>query len=219
MSADVTTKPFLQELESAEKEAGGVYLFREFLPAHRAANMFETFDNDELFPWDLKPKLYGQELQQHAYKYGRSVREKRKFRGLAVLDQLCEEIEQRFDGKVTDVYCNRFKDPTHMIDWHTDTYGSHIFVLTLGSERTVEFREKGKDFVVEAVRPVVGDIYFMPLQINKTHLHRVCPADDNDGTAKTRISFVFFFQPPKYATEFKISWKDHLRGFGESLIS
>ena len=68
------------------------------------------------------------------------------------------------------------------------------------------------------------------LCINKTHKHRVCSAietqatslGDNDdpsgeNNANTRLSFVFFFKAPSYATEFKISKKDRLVGYLEGV--
>lgn len=215
---------FLQELESADPK-GGVFLFRDFLSSDDATSAFECFNNDANFPWDKNPKLYGVKLTQHAYIYNRkkSKNKAETFKGIAVLEELCEKVQQRFDGKVTDVYCNRFNDSTHRIDWHTDTYGTHIFVLSLGSERNVEFKEKQgwkikpQVEMINTVRPSAGDIYFMPLQLNKTHVHRVCAADGPVTTP--RISFVFFFETPKYATEYKITTGDQLRGLAESLFT
>ena len=117
--------------------------------------------------------------------------------------------------KVGGVYCNRFEDPTHNLQWHKDTYGTHIFVLSLGSQRTVEWREN-KTQAIDSVKPAAGDMYFMPLGLNKTHMHRVCAGREGDGT---RISFVFFFRAPKYAKQFKVGFMDQATGMIEGIFS
>lgn len=216
---------FLQELELADPK-GGVFLFRDFLSSDDATSAFECLNDDANFPWDKNPKLYGVKLTQHAYIYNRkkSKNKAATFKGIALLEDLCDKVQQRFDGKISDVYCNRFNDSSHRIDWHKDTYGTHIFVLSLGSERNVEFKEKQgwkikpQVEMINTVRPSAGDIYFMPLQLNKTHVHRVCAADEKDASTP-RISFVFFFETPKYATEYKITTRDQMRGFAESLLT
>ena len=203
---------FLKELEASEKKAG-IYLWQQFLSAQESDKAFEILNED--FPWDLNPKLFGEKLTQHAYLYKRNIPVD-THKGLAYLEDLCEKIEDRFDCEVWDVFCNRFQDATHRLQWHTDTYASHIFVLTLGSERNVQFRRKKRMFQrenrneIETVRPKVGDLYFMPLQLNNTHEHRVCPPHEDEGT---RLSFVFFVDTPKYAKEFKITKADQVRGF------
>jgi hypothetical protein len=215
--------PFLTELDKASK-AAGIFLWHDFLPPDESGRAFQVLHDG--LPWDLTPKLFGERLTQHAYSYERTTskqgsNDKKSYPSVAYLDQLCQAIEKRFDGEVTDVFCNRFQDPAHRIGWHSDTYGAHIFVLTLGSERNIQFRPKAKLFQkknslpVETVRPRAGDLYFMPLQLNNTHDHRVCSTDDQD--AGPRLSFVFFFESPKYATDFKIRWRDQVRGYFEGL--
>ena len=159
--------------------------------------------------------MYGESLPQHAYYFQRRKKEITDNNALALLEHMCEKIEKDFDVEVYDVYCNRLEDPTHHLDWHEDTYGTHIFVLSLGSQRTVEWREN-KTGAIDSVRPQAGDMYFMPLGLNKTHEHRVCAGKEGDGT---RISFVFFFKAPKYAKEFKISKIDQVAGFVEYGLS
>lgn len=68
------TKLFLQELAKAEKQAG-VWLFRQFLSPATASELFETLNSDDGFPWETKPSLYGEKLNQHAYNFKRSCRE------------------------------------------------------------------------------------------------------------------------------------------------
>ena len=220
-----TDQKFLDELDKGEKK-GGVFLFPGFIPPEEHKEVYNTLNND--FPWDLEPKLFGEKLKQHAYSYKRTRKEKTAHKGLALLDNFCRQLEQRFDGEISDVFCNRFQDPDHRIEWHTDTYASHIFVLTLGSERDVQFRPKKRWFSgkkqqkqIETIRPAIGDLYFMPLQLNNTHEHRVCSAaasgNDSDGIPP-RLSFVFFFDPPKYAKDYRITAMDKVRGFYESIM-
>ena len=211
---------FLDELKKAEK-ASGIFLWSGFLSSDEASDAYGVFNNNDKFPWDLNPKLYGERLNQHAFLFKRTKKQLNQGReGLVLLEQLCKSIEDRFDVEVSDVFCNRFQDPSHDITWHTDTYGSHIFVLTLGSERDIEFRSKKKKNEVSSIRPGLGDLYFMPLALNKTHEHRVCRGDSHsdDKSNPPRISFVFFVEPPKYAKEYKITFFDRLRGAWESLL-
>ena len=207
-----SSKPFLDKLKTGETTCG-LYLFH-YLEKSERERAFEIFNSD-LFPWQKKPKLYGESLPQHAFYFQRGKKEIKNNDALALLDQMCKRIETDFDVEVYDVYCNRFEDPTHNLGWHKDTYGTHIFVLSLGSQRTVEWREN-KTGAIDSVRPKAGDMYLMPLGLNKTHEHQVCAGNENDGT---RISFVFFFKAPKYAKEFKISMMDKIFGFTEDLLS
>mmetsp|Transcript_5568 Transcript_5568/g.15676 ORF Transcript_5568/g.15676 Transcript_5568/m.15676 type:complete len:233 (-) Transcript_5568:63-761(-) len=220
-------KPFLEKLESSNKVCGGLYLFDSYLSHDECAEALKTLDSED-FPWDISPKLYGQKLTQHDYQhYQRSSSSTKKkigrSAGLQKLEQIAGRIEMEFDGKITDVYCNRFQDPTHNIEWHKDTYGRHIFVLSLGSRRTVQFRNN-KSRATDSITPKEGDLYFMPLAINSTHIHRVCSAEETseilgEENSGTRLSFVFFFESPKYANEFKISKTDRFIGFVEDMLS
>ena len=69
---------------------------------------------------------------------------------------------------------------------------------------------------MQDLKPNAGDLYFMPLRVNDTHEHQVCAAEGpEDGT---RLSFVFFFKTPKYAKDFKITTRDKIKGFFESVV-
>ena len=228
-------KIFLTQLAKAEPQAGGlVHLWKNFYTPLQAQQAFDLLNDDTAFHWDLKPKLYGQEMTtQHAFPYrrreGGSSIDTAAPAGVQHLEQLCQDLERRLDCRIPFVYCNRFANAEHQIDWHTDTYASHILVLTLGSERNVEFRPKDEPSQVTTMRPTAGDVYFMPLQVNKTHEHRVCKPvtnncddDDNDKTKdcnyddnQTRISLVFFTQTPKYAKDYRIGWKDMIGGLNK----
>lgn len=135
--------------------------------------------------------------------------------GFAILEDLCKRVEERLDGTVTDVFCNRFREQHHNLPWHRDTYGHHIVILSLGSRRKIQFRDFKTRTIVD-VQPQAGDAYFMPLRLNETHEHQVCAAEGPDDGA--RISIVFFFKPPKYAKEFKISTGQKVIGFLSALL-
>ena len=207
----MSSTQFLDKLQTAEKTCG-LYLFPNFLGVDERGSAFEVF-NGANFPWDLKPKLYGIELEQHAYYFDRKPKKFKGNEALSTLEMLCQRLEKDFDINIVGVFCNRLQDQTHNLPWHKDSYGAHIFVLSLGSQRTIEFRES-KTGVVESLRPSEGDMYLLPLGLNKTHQHRVCPGKDGDGT---RISLVFFFRAPKYAKDFKISFREKVTGFMETL--
>ena len=199
--------PFLDRLASSER-AAGVYIFRGFLSSTEADDAMEQLNRDD-FPWCEVPEIGGEFFHLPSYIHRRPAEEIEGNVGLECLEHLCRRIETEFDSKVSKVYCNRFQDPKHHITWHTDTYGKHILVLTLGAKRTVQFRDK-KTRKVESLVPESGDLYLMPLSLNYTHKHRVCPPDfENLGT---RLSFVFFFSAPAYAQEFKITKWDKIRG-------
>ena len=203
-----TATPFLDKLKTANKELIGLYIFEQYLSPEEAEAAYEVMNND--IPWDLKPRLYMERLNQHAYYYKRynakqAAKMREKYRGVALLERICERIENEFDGRVEDIYCNRFQHTSHGIPWHHDTYGRHILVLSLGAPRKVQFRNDRKG-TVSTLEPSSGDLYFFPLRVNDTHHHRVCQG------VGTRMSFVFFFKPPKYAKELKITRMDKLKG-------
>jgi len=52
---------FLDSLENAQHTAG-VYLFPGFVSSVEAGELFESLNDDSIFPWDLKPVLYGERL-------------------------------------------------------------------------------------------------------------------------------------------------------------
>lgn len=213
--------PFLDKLDAAKRLDAGIFLIDQFLSQDQAKDAFQILNSD--FPWDLKPSLYGERLPQHAYNHIRNNKTLSNA-GISQLEELCAQIEEKFDGKVSDVYCNRFKDPEHNIPYHTDTFGKHIVVLSLGSSRTVNFRNKKTKDVTSTITPKAGDLYFMPLRVNYKYEHCVCAANDQDlasseGDDGTRLSFVFFFEPPKYAKEYKLSTGEKIRGFVEGILA
>ena len=212
-------KPFLEKLALAsDKKSFGLFFFESYLPSDQAQEAFATL-NAEL-PWDLHPTLYGQKLNQHAFEYNRFEPKKKKAAlqaeqhkstGVAYVEQLCQDIERDFDGTIDTVFCNRFQDASHQIPWHKDTYGRHILVLSLGSPRQVQFRDTRQTQEIQSIEPQSGDLYFFPLPINDTHQHCVAPAT-SESDAGTRLSLVFFFRPPPYAMEYRISFRQKMRG-------
>lgn len=178
-----------------------------------AAALEEVLDSS--FPWDEKPRLFGTSLPQHAYVHDRAnaaARGAAAGTGLAALERLCERVERDLGAKVSTVYCNRFADPEHHIQWHQDQYGAHIAVLTLGASRAIEY-EVLKTRERTSYCPRAGDLYFMSLGHNASHRHRVCAANAADeAQCGTRVSFVFFVTPPFGLPQYRISWREQLRG-------
>jgi alkylated DNA repair dioxygenase AlkB len=188
----------------------GLKFFHGWLPADEAERIFATANGDS-FPWNLKPKLYGTKIPQHSYHYKRS--KKKTSEGLDALEALCQRICSEFDCKLQSVYCNRFQDVNHKIDWHQDKYASHIFVLSLGGHRGLEFRTNDATKEITRYDPCAGDLYFMSLQHNKKFYHRVLSAEESGDTTSgsTRISFVFFVSAPFDKKEYRV-------GLGESIF-
>uniref|UniRef100_A0A7S2EJM4 Fe2OG dioxygenase domain-containing protein n=1 Tax=Trieres chinensis TaxID=1514140 RepID=A0A7S2EJM4_TRICV len=217
-----SSETFLQKLSTAtDKKDCGLYVYDGYLSPRNANDAFAVLGNDALFPWDNKPVLGGERLTQHAYGHDRykylKGQKNKSFRGLSKLEEICSNIEDDFGIEISYVFCNRFQDPNHFLDWHKDTYGENICVLTLGAPRRIEFRNN-KTRAIEGLVPKSGDLYIMPLHINKTHKHKVWSAIETDSEASkrtdnTRLSFVFFFKAPKDVKEFKISRMDKAVGY------
>lgn len=200
---------------------GQLYIFEDFLSPQRASLAFEAIDSDA-FPWELEPVVYGKRVPQHSHHYKRyegltAFQDGFQNPGYVELGRICQKIEAEFGIKIYDVYCNRFQDPVHHNGWHKDKFGRHVMVLTLGSQRRVQFRHN-KTRSIETIKPKSGDMYFMPLPVNYSHKHQVCPADENEDSG-TRISLVFFFKAPKNVSEFKIKLHHQVRGFFETIFA
>ena len=212
---------FLNKLHQAttKKTKSGIFLFEKFLNQAEAKEAFEVMNNDNKFPWDLKPKLYREQQPQHAYAYTRaSCNKEKKLEGVQTLESISQKVEQELDVNISTVFCNRFQDPTHHIPWHTDTFGGHIIVLSLGSTRTVQFRDLGGDGEVEDVVPQPGDLYFMPLAVNSSHEHRVLAVNEGeDKDDGTRLSLLFLCDTPDYAKDYKITLGEKVQGFFEGI--
>lgn len=104
-------------------------------------------------------------------------------------------------------------------DWHQDKYGSHIFVLSLGGSRGLEFRDN-ESGAVTRYDPNQGDLYFMSLQHNQCYHHRVLSGvDSGDTTGSTRISFVFFVSAPFNKEEYRVGVGAKLFGALNSMSS
>lgn len=237
-----TRQRFLEKMETGQKITNPeVHLFQRYLSTE-TSSFFQSLNDSQNFPWDLSPVLFGEKLPQHSYLFDRDRLSKKKktkliaeHPSLQTLESICERIETDFDVTIQSVFCNRFQDAHHHIPWHTDTYGSHIFVLSLGASRLVQFRalRKTQDDTsspVVSIHPQAGDLYFMPLWVNDTHEHRVCSLAEGNAespsqsdsmsetTTETRISLVFFCEPPKYARKYRISVWDKMRGLATSML-
>lgn len=192
-------------------DSPGFKLWSGWLQPDEASTCFVTFNDDDAFPWDPNFKLHGEVLNQHAYSYMPSQKNVKSTKeGLKLLEQLRSRIASDFQCEVHAVFCNRFTDPKHSIEWHRDKYGAHIFVLTLGESRGVEYRHD-KTNAITRYDPSAGDLYFMSLQHNKQYTHRVLPAAE--GTENdTRISLVFITSAPLNMKEYTVSISDQVFG-------
>ena len=210
----------MKHLEQWEAAVGGdgLKFFNSWLTSEESSKILNAVDSDD-FPWNLKPKLYGTKLPQHSYLYQRK-KTKAASKGLKELEELCQRISNEFECTVSDVYCNRFADPTHKIDWHQDQYASHIMVLSLGSGRGLEFRDN-KTKEITRYDPKAGDLYFMSLQHNKLYHHRVLSLEEDgiQSNDATRVSFVFFISAPFNKKEYKVGLGETLFGGLNALMS
>jgi len=232
-------KPSLEKADATttKKDCGSQYMFKNFLSQEEAEDAFDVLIDDAKFPWDTKPELYGQPLNKYTSEHDLLdfAKEQKKERGritdtsntnikgLLKLGELCAKIENQFDVRVSFVFCNRFQNVDHPVNWHKDAYEEHICVLTLGSKRRIEFRNN-RTQEIKTMTPNAGDLYVMPLKMNETHTHRVCSADETDaiGTnAGARLSFVFFFEAPKYAKtkHIEIAKKENMVGFIKGVVA
>lgn len=213
------------------KKDCGLYLFEDFLSPEEADEAFDVLVDDAKFPWGTESELGGQSPTQNSsehdlVEFAKSEKLKRgrrkdveNYKGMCKLGEICAKIEQNFDLKVSFVFCNRFQNRDHRVNWERHGYGEHICVLTLGSKRRVEFRNRITK-QIEAVTPSAGDLYVMPLELNDTHSHRVISVDktDKDETnIDDRLSFVFFFEVPEDAEKLEKSKKKKVIGFMKRL--
>jgi len=183
----------------------GLLLFEDFLSSEEAEDAFDALIYDEKFPWYTDPKEK-KPNEHNLFEFAREQKKKRgtitdtsDFKGLLKLGQISAKIEKFFGVRISFVFCNRFQNRDQRIDCHNKAYAEHICVLTLGSKRRVEFRDK-KTQKVEVITPGAGDLYVMPLKLDDTHTHRVCPTNERNPSKANnfaRMSFVFFFEAPK----------------------
>jgi len=198
--------PFLEKLGGATtKKDCGLYLFEEFLSPEEAEDAFDVLIDDEKFPWYTEPEE--QKTNEHdLFEFAREQKRKRgmikdtsDFKGLLKLGLISAKIEDIFGVRISFVFCNRFQNRDQRLECHKNVYAEHICVLTLGSKRRIEFRNK-KTQKTEAITPSGGDLYVMPLKLDNTHAHRVCPINETNPNATNdfaRMSFVFFFEASK----------------------
>ena len=172
-------------------------------------NDFEFYDgwiskteSDQLYerclaeiPWAPKKWNVVYTLPQLAYYYDEKQRKKNPS---AIIESLIERVEEEFQTTCSVVWCNLFEDGQHYIDWHQDQYGEHLFVLSFGATRLVQFKHKKsgemKDYYCKH-----GDLYYFCPQWDKTHKHRVVK---DDSVKERRVSFAIFTQPP-FSGKFK----------------
>mmetsp|Transcript_48434 Transcript_48434/g.117224 ORF Transcript_48434/g.117224 Transcript_48434/m.117224 type:complete len:149 (-) Transcript_48434:224-670(-) len=144
--------------------------------------------------------------------------------GQEALELLCRRISNDFCCYVQSVYCNRFQDLDHRIEWHRDKFGSHILVLTLGNgRRDLEFKDNSGSNL-QRYHPKAGDLYFMSLQYNKEHCHRVLSisaieSSDNNNHHGTRVLFVFLITAPFNRKEYKVYFMEQISGAINAMLT
>ena len=228
----MTLKPnqqpsFLEKLGGATTKKGcGLYLFEEFLSPEEAEDAFDILINDEKFPWYTEPEEQ-KTNEQDLFQFAREQKQKRgtikdtnDFKGLLKLGQISAKIEKIFGVRISFVFCNKFQNRDQRLDCHKNAYAQHICVLTLGSKRRVEFRNR-KTRKIEAITPGGGDLYIMPLKLDDTHAHRVCPtneANPNGTNDFARMSFVFFFEAPKKGNTVEVEERQDRPHKGQSIM-
>mmetsp|Transcript_48433 Transcript_48433/g.117223 ORF Transcript_48433/g.117223 Transcript_48433/m.117223 type:complete len:213 (-) Transcript_48433:224-862(-) len=205
----------------------GLKFFDGYLSREESNQIFAAV-NGPTFTWNEKPKLYGMKLPQHAYLYQRgksrktSTKLSMKSDGREALELLCQRILNDFGCSVQSVYCNRFQDLDHRIEWHRDKFGSHILVLTLGNgRRDLEFKDNSGSNL-QRYHPKAGDLYFLSLQYNKEHCHRVLStieSSDNSNNHGIRVSFVFFITAPFNIKEYKVSFMEQISGAINAMLT
>jgi len=110
----------------------------------------------------------------------------RKYQPINILEHLVQRIEQRYPVRVEEIFCNRFIESDHNIDWHSDQYGDHLFVASFGAPRTVEYRTLPDKGPAPGVTAQHGDLYYMHPKYDAVHQHRVLCG------AGARISLAIF---------------------------
>mmetsp|Transcript_223 Transcript_223/g.596 ORF Transcript_223/g.596 Transcript_223/m.596 type:complete len:215 (-) Transcript_223:130-774(-) len=107
------------------------------------------------------------------------------YQPVAILEHLAQRIERQFPVRVEEIFCNRFVTSDHNIDWHQDQYGDHLFVLSFGAPRSVEYRTL-QNGPAPGLTARHGDLYYMHPNYDAVHEHRVlCGQGD-------RISLAIF---------------------------
>mmetsp|Transcript_31180 Transcript_31180/g.87421 ORF Transcript_31180/g.87421 Transcript_31180/m.87421 type:complete len:195 (+) Transcript_31180:108-692(+) len=124
-------------------------------------------------------------LPQKAYNYELDARQSRP---IPVLEEIIAKVGTEFpELEVTEVWCNLLCDPSHHLDWHQDQYGEHLFVLSFGAPRRIEYRDHKTKADAVAFEACSGDLYYMHPAFDKRHDHRVLKSDAGD-----RISLAMF---------------------------
>ena len=161
--------------------------YREWIAKPEADQLYERCLAE--IPWAPKKWNTFYTLPQLAYYYDEKQRKNHRS---PIIESLIEKIEGQFQTSSSVVWCNLFESGQHYIDWHQDQYGEHLYVLSFGATRLVQFQHKKsgemKDYYCKH-----GDLYYFSPQWDKTHRHRVVK---DDSVTERRVSFAVFTQPP-----------------------
>mmetsp|Transcript_7613 Transcript_7613/g.11529 ORF Transcript_7613/g.11529 Transcript_7613/m.11529 type:complete len:189 (-) Transcript_7613:39-605(-) len=163
--------------------------FRKFFSKKEADDLFERCVKE--IPWAKKKWMdTGYILPQLAVHYDQKMR---KENPCSIVEELAERIGKTFGARSSDIWCNKFNDGKHHIEWHQDNYGEHCFIISFGSTRQLEIRPLSDKVSVISHDVQHGDVYYFSPSWDKNHEHRV---PSNDLSKHCRVSFVIFTNKP-----------------------
>jgi alkylated DNA repair dioxygenase AlkB len=106
------------------------------------------------------------------------------------LNAILLDIERNFSRKVVGAFLNYYEDGNEYAPYHADKYGCDTCLLSLGTTRTLRYKEnatkENTDFVLHS-----GDLLFIPNDINNNYKHSLL---QTKKVNKQRISILVFLQ-------------------------
>jgi alkylated DNA repair dioxygenase AlkB len=106
------------------------------------------------------------------------------------LNAILSDIENLFSRKVVGAFLNYYEDGNEYAPYHADKYGCDTCLLSLGTTRTLRYKEnttkENTDFVLHS-----GDLLFIPNDINNNYKHSLLKTKKVN---KQRISILVFLQ-------------------------
>lgn len=161
-------------------------------------------DPDEAFdvlwgelPWERRPDAPRRECWMNdymrPYTYGRGAGE-RTYRAVAwhPLPRTIRDSLAAHCGHLDACFINGYEGPRDHLGWHADDSpeiddGRHIAVVSLGSARRIQFREKGSGAIEDLILQP-GSLLLMHPGMQDTHEHRIPKHGANCGA---RISLTY----------------------------
>lgn len=128
----------------------------------------------------------GKYLPRMIYRSGDAEREP------DVLEELQQIFEDMFRCTVSGIFCNFYESGAEWCPPHQDSYGNHVFTLSLGGTRdfvceNIATKEKTK-YTLQS-----GDIFYFNQEFNSKNKHSI---PKTKKQVQPRISVVFFTDQP-----------------------